>query len=159
MIKDDIIIPFDYIWYAILGLFLVTIDQFFKYIAVSTNNFMFSLFSCELKPILNYGLLFGFFDSKMFIVRFALIVFTATLLIIVYKMAKRRYILGHHIYAETAILAGGFSNILDRFFYGGVVDFFTLNFLFKNFYVVGNCADFFIFIGIVYLVFFQKDII
>lgn len=158
MFDDDVVISFDYIWYILLGLFIIVFDQFFKYMAVTVGYFGFSLFSCEIAPIINHGLIFGFLESQMLMIRFLLITCTSALFISVCKMAKRRYALGHKIYPEMLILAGGASNLLDRFTYGGVIDFFTINFLLKNFYVVGNCADLCIFLGILYLFFWGKDV-
>jgi len=45
------------------------------------------------------------------------------------------------------ILAGGLSNLIDRFFWGGVVDFFTIGFL-----PVFNLADLVINLGLLIMV-------
>ena len=51
-----------------------------------------------------------------------------------------------HFYAWGLIFIGAVSNILDRLYYGGVIDFISL-----SYFPVFNLSDVFIFCGVVYL--------
>lgn len=55
-----------------------------------------------------------------------------------------------NFYAWGLILIGAVSNILDRFHYGGVIDFIAL-----PYFPIFNLSDVFIFLGVVYLLIFN----
>jgi len=42
--------------------------------------------------------------------------------------AYKRYVAGETIYGEVMVVAGSCSNILDRFVYGGVIDFIEVSY-------------------------------
>ena len=66
-------------------------------------------------------------------------------------IAWYRFWLGRTIWAEAMVLGGALSNILDRFVYGGVIDFIVLSY--KDWtWPVFNIADVFIVFGIGVLV-------
>ena len=57
-------------------------------------------------------------------------------------------------YLPIALLyAGGLSNILDRFTYGGVVDYFYWHYLFE--FAIFNIADVIIDLGVVIIIYKQ----
>jgi signal peptidase II len=74
-----------------------------------------------------------------------IVVATVTLALIIY--AYRRLKQGQSIVGEALVIGGSLSNLFDRFYYGGVIDFIVLH---KGSYVwpVFNVADICIVLGI-----------
>lgn len=58
-----------------------------------------------------------------------------------------------YIFPIALIYAGGLSNILDRFTYGAVVDFFYWHYLFD--FAIFNFADVMIDLGVVLIIYMQ----
>jgi signal peptidase II len=110
------------------GFFLVSlifIDQFSKYVVRSQ----------ELSYICNSGISFGFKISPV-LFYFCWFFITSGLIYVLFK--KQRL----YSYAILLVLAGAFSNLIDRFCFGCVVDFIDF-----KFWPVFNFADSFIFFG------------
>jgi signal peptidase II len=114
----------------VIGLFLV--DQIFKYIAIKYYPQLVSY---------NYGIVFGWIDNKFLVVLLLLVGFL--IFIWLFVKSKKDFSL-----PLLLILSGATSNILDRFIYGGVVDYINLNF-FTNF----NLADVYIVVGSFWYIF------
>ncbi len=111
--------------YCIFLFSLIFIDQLSKYIIRSRELFF----------ICNFGISFG--------IKVSLVVFYFCWFFVVsgliYLLFKKRQI---YTYAVLLILAGAFSNLIDRFYFGCVVDFIDF-----KFWPVFNLADSFIFLG------------
>lgn len=142
-----------------IGLLLAVADQVIKYF-ISTN----------LKPVgsvtvidnildftyvENKGVAFGMFSGM----RWIFIALTAILIcaIVIYMFKKKPQ--SKLFYACVAlIVGGGIGNLIDRIFYGYVIDYISLSF----FSPVCNFADYCITIGtvmlVVYVLFFSKDL-
>lgn len=91
--------------------------------------------------IVNKGVSFGFIISReVFNLYFCLFLILSAVFLLLYSKNLNRFFLG-------LIIVGGISNLIDRVFYGGVVDFIKIPFLgFQN-----NLADFAIMAGIILL--------
>jgi len=61
------------------------------------------------------------------------------------------YLSGVDISAELFVLVGGVSNVIDRFLYGGVIDFIDLYIGNYHWYTF-NLADAYIVMGIIFIV-------
>lgn len=141
-----------------IGLLLAVLDQVIKY-----------LVSADLKPmgsvtvidnILNFtyvenrGVAFGMFSGM----RWVFIALTALLIcaIIIY-MFKRKPQSKLFYVCVALIIGGGIGNLIDRIFYGYVIDYISLSF----FSPVCNFADYCITIGtvllVIYVLFFSKE--
>ena len=75
------------------------------------------------------------------------------------KYTLDRQIIGYNVIGETCILAGGFSNFIDRLLNRGVVDFIKVSLWGKSFPLF-NVADIAITIGagiVLYYYFFDND--
>lgn len=140
----------------IVGAVLVIIDQIIKYFvsaylqpvgSVSVIDNLFSLTYVE-----NKGVAFGMFSDM----RWIFVALTAILLvIIIFYMFKKRP-KGKFFYICAAlIIGGGIGNLIDRIFYGYVIDYLSLSF----FPPVCNFADYCITAGtimlVIYLLFFS----
>ena len=140
----------------IVGAVLVIIDQIIKYFvsaylqpvgSVSVIDNLFSLTYVE-----NKGVAFGMFSDM----RWMFVTLTSVLLaIIIFYMFKKRP-KGKFFYICAAlIIGGGIGNLIDRIFYGYVIDYLSLSF----FPPVCNFADYCITAGtimlVIYLLFFS----
>ena len=140
----------------IVGAVLVIIDQIIKYFisaylqpvgSVSIIDNIFSLTYVE-----NKGVAFGMFSDM----RWIFVALTSILLvIIIFYMFKKRP-KGKFFYVCAAlIIGGGIGNLIDRIFYGYVIDYLSLSF----FPPVCNFADYCITAGtimlVIYLLFFS----
>ena len=140
----------------IVGAVLVIIDQIIKYLisaylqpvgSVSVIDNIFSLTYVE-----NKGVAFGMFSDM----RWIFVALTSILLvIIIFYMFKKRP-KGKFFYVCAAlIIGGGIGNLIDRIFYGYVIDYLSLSF----FPPVCNFADYCITVGtimlVIYLLFFS----
>ena len=140
----------------IVGAVLVIIDQVIKYFvsaylqpvgSVSVIDNLFSLTYVE-----NKGVAFGMFSDM----RWVFVALTSVLLaIIIFYMFKKRP-KGKFFYICAAlIIGGGIGNLIDRIFYGYVIDYLSLSF----FPPVCNFADYCITAGtimlVIYLLFFS----
>ena len=140
----------------IVGAVLVIIDQIIKYFvsaylqpvgSVSVIDNLFSLTYVE-----NKGVAFGMFSDM----RWIFVALTSILLvIIIFYMFKKRP-KGKFFYVCAAlIIGGGIGNLIDRIFYGYVIDYLSLSF----FPPVCNFADYCITAGtimlVIYLLFFS----
>lgn len=140
----------------IIGAVLVIIDQIIKYFVsaylqpVGSINVIDNLFS--LVYVENRGVAFGMFSGMHWL----FIALTSVLLaIIIFYMFKKRP-KGRFFYICAAlIIGGGVGNLIDRIFYGYVIDYISLSF----FPPVCNFADYCITAGtillVIYLLFFS----
>lgn len=112
---------------------LVLVDEIVKFSAIK--------FAKSIAVINSDGAFSIKFGSVSFLI---LSVIALVLLVVLVAYIKKSY-LTH--FGFTMMVAGGFANILDRLFYGGVVDF-----LHSNFWPTFNLADAYITAGAIWLV-------
>ncbi len=139
-----------------IGAVIAIVDQIIKYFVstylqpVGTINVIGNLF--KLTYVENRGVAFGMFTDM----RWVFVVLTSAMisLIIVYMFKKRPT--GKFFYITSGlIIGGGIGNLIDRIFYGYVIDYLSLSF----FPPVCNFADYCITAGtfmlVIYLLFFS----
>ncbi|MGB8367138.1 MAG: signal peptidase II [Candidatus Babeliales bacterium] len=101
----------------------------------------------SIRPIFNRGISWGIFHSTnnciFIIVSSAIALITIMLLFYTYWRWRQ----GFYIGGECLVLAGSFSNIMDRFMYQGVIDFISLSINTWS-WPIFNIADVAIVIGI-----------
>lgn len=134
--------------YALLAACVVIADRLTKTYAL--HNFvtpvMFNKFiSAEL--VFNRGISWGMltFDDQRFFMGVSCLIIGVILLFVMY--ALKRFSQGHFVIGEALVLAGALSNVADRFWYGGVIDFILLSYGSWTFPVF-NVADICIVAGI-----------
>lgn len=118
---------------------------FFKIYNVRTNNGFVDIYYTT-----NKGSLFSLFSNFEYVNLIFIIFSFVALYFIFYLWKDEKYISKNIFYNKifplTIIFSGIFSNLVDRIFYGSVVDW--INF---HFYPIFNIADSAIVIGVIYL--------
>ena len=121
------------------GLFVILIDQVLKYKIRQNGGFYLCnsgiSFGIQL-PVPIFWLILGLF-----------LFFLAVCFIFLHKQA---FSLNFLFLGLGLIMGGAVSNILDRFFFGCVLDYI---FVFKKFFPVFNVADISIFCGLLFIFF------
>ena len=132
-----------------LFVIIFVIDQIVKY---GFANFNWDVDGpyMSLKLAYNYGVAFSMFSFLEHYLKYIqlLIVLIASLYLLKNKEIFKEY------YLSIGLLyAGGLSNILDRFTYGGVVDYFYWHYGFK--FAIFNIADVIINIAVALIIYKQ----
>lgn len=134
--------------YAVLGILVVIADRITKSYAVRhfviphrLNEYV----SAEL--VLNRGVSWGMltFDESYMFTMVSLLVLAVTLALMWYTI--QRWQQNYAIIGEILIIAGACSNLVDRFLYGGVIDFIIVSYD-KWSWPVFNVADMSIVAGV-----------
>lgn len=142
----------------IIGAAIAALDLFFKMLVllylkpVGTVKVFGDIF--KLTYVENRGVAFGMFQGMQWI--FIAVTVIMLFLIIFYMFKKRPQ--GKLVYIASAlIIGGGIGNMIDRIYYGFVIDYLSFSF----FPPVCNFADYCITIGVfllaVYLLFFTDS--
>ena len=99
----------------------------------------------KITRVKNFGVAFGFFKNKSLFILSSVIVILAVLIamIVFGKIKNKITILG-----MCFTLGGGIGNLIDRIFFGYVIDYFKLDF----FAPVFNLSDCFICLGIMLII-------
>ncbi len=133
----------------IIFICIFAIDQFVKYAFV---NFSWEVDGSymSLKLAYNYGVAFSMFAFLQEYLKYIqlLIALIATIYLLKNKEVFYKYFLPISI-----LYAAGLSNILDRFTYGAVVDYFYWHYGFE--FAIFNIADVMINIAVAILIFIQ----
>lgn len=111
-----------------------------------------SFFSCVLTS--NRGIAWSLFHTKDTHGFFAVSLLIALVTVCFGSWTYLRYQRGQQVAGSVAVLAGAVSNLVDRFLYGGVIDFIYLHTASYGFPVF-NIADTAICLGVAYMVFYE----
>lgn len=133
----------------VLFVFLLSLDQYIKY------SFVYSSWAYD-GPVIsltlayNYGVAFSMLSFLSEYLKYIQLLIVSAGLVYLYfnKDIFVRYSL-----AITILLAGGISNILDRFTYGAVVDYVYWHYKFD--FAIFNLADVLIDLAIVIIIYLQ----
>ncbi len=117
------------IWFAtIFG-----IDRITKWLALHYIDHTYDVMPLlQFKLVLNRGISWGMFHSEHDGFFTLLTLFIASIVVALMFYTFRKWREGKYIFAECAVLAGAISNVLDRYLYGGVVDFIHVH--------IGGCS-------------------
>ena len=143
---------------------LVGLDQLSKFLITSSLTEGSSI---ELLPILNFtlifnsGIAFSLFDDNGLWGRWVLVGLVALVLIYLVRiLLKEKNLSSYESLALVLIFCGGAGNLIDRIFFGYVVDFIHVFYQNYSFYVF-NFADSYITIGVtlylIYILFLGED--
>ena len=133
--------------YALLFTFVLFCDRITKYIAliswqepVILNKF------CALNLVYNRGISWGMLASDTKSGFLAVFLITSAVFALVIYHARQQWLAGKNIFGEVLVIAGAFSNLIDRIYYHHVIDFIHCgygSFVWPTF----NVADTAIFFG------------
>jgi signal peptidase II len=104
----------------------------------------------SLKLAYNYGVAFSMFSFLEYNLKYIqlLLIIIGTIYLL-----KNRDVFEEYYLPIALLYAGGLSNILDRFTYGGVVDYFYWHYLFE--FAIFNIADVIIDLAVVIIIYKQ----
>ncbi|MGN0424610.1 MAG: signal peptidase II [Acetatifactor sp.] len=135
----------------LLAIVLLLLDRLTKYLAIQKlrgkESFVIIKDVFELTYLENFGTAFGLFQNKKIFILCMGIVFMAVVLWVAVRIPATKRFLPFHL-CVTGILAGGIGNMIDRFLYGYVVDFFS--FVLIHFPIF-NVADCYIVVSVFFL--------
>lgn len=135
----------------LLTLLLIFLDRLTKYLAIvrlkGQDSFVILKDVFELTYLENFGTAFGMFQNKKIFILIMGIVFMAIILWVLVRIPNSKRFLPFHL-SVAGILAGGIGNMIDRFQYGYVVDFFS--FVLIHFPIF-NVADCYIVVSVFFL--------
>lgn len=135
----------------LLTLILIFLDRLTKYLAIvrlkGQDSFVILKDVFELTYLENFGTAFGMFQNKKIFILIMGIVFMAIVLWVLVRIPNSKRFLPFHL-SVAGILAGGIGNMIDRFQYGYVVDFFS--FVLIHFPIF-NVADCYIVVSVFFL--------
>lgn len=131
-------------YYSVFCLSIILFDQISKFFILShieSLPYDFNQF-VTVTYVVNRGLMSGIFHShqQWIFVALTMMIIVFTLCLLGYSVD--RYLRGYLIIAETFILSGAISNIIDRILRGGVIDFIELhagNFTWPIFNIADMC--------------------
>ncbi len=137
--------------YILFALGLMLLDRL-------TKNFVmyvlphYRLNSCmAIDLVYNRGISFGLFHSQDDVVFSVVNLFVVSVIVMLMMHAYYRFRSQQVIFGEVCIFAGALSNLLDRYLYGGVIDFIALSY--RNWhFAIFNGADVFIFCGVLCMI-------
>ena len=137
------------LYFLSLGIFIVLIDQYTKYL-MSYNyklfiNKDFLLFKLDF--VKNYGAAFNIFSGSRIFLSLISIIFS---ILLIYLIFRKNTLNSFDLYAYSFILGGTIGNGIDRIYKGFVIDFINLNII--NFPVF-NIADISINVGFIILLY------
>lgn len=139
-----------------IGIVLAVIDQVIKYLVVANidENQVVPVITNVLNftHIHNEGVAFGMFDGM----RWIFVALTLVLLVAIIGIMFKKRPNGKMFYVSVAlIVGGGIGNLIDRVFFGYVIDYISLSF----FPPICNFADYCITFGtallMIYILFFS----
>jgi signal peptidase II len=148
----------------ILGIFVLFLDQFSKYLIVKHVGYesvinIISLFNFfNITNVYNTGMAFSMFQGRNFLFSLMISIFLSVLSIWVYKSRKKLNNLQK--YAFCLVIFGGLGNLADRFSREAVVDFldFGINSLrWPSFNVADSSVCVAISLIIMDILFFDKE--
>ena len=121
------------------ALLLFAIDRWLKNFFINNPDYDWGCLSFKFNFIRNTGVAWGIKLSESLIIIFSL---SIILIIFFYLLKKYYHKEKENTFILTILLLGAVSNIIDRFLYGGVIDYLDL-----NFWPVFNLADIMITFG------------
>lgn len=133
----------------IIAILIIFIDQFSKIIIVEKGEIKLLGEIVQIKTTKNTGAAFNFLNENILGVIATDIIVLFILLKFIIKNQKNINKLTNC--SLIFIISGGISNLIDRVFKGGVIDFIDISNIIKNFPIF-NIADVFIVIGFIMFV-------
>lgn len=134
---------------------LTVIDLLTKYFVFTMENDMiYVLPILNMVKAKNFGITFGLFDDRGFLVRYGIVIFDIFVIgLLLYNITKKNFYRRPRIFILSilSIVSGAMGNLFDRLFYGYVRDFIDFH-IFNYHWYIFNVADIYICVGTVFLI-------
>jgi signal peptidase II len=141
-------------FYVIFAAGLMLIDRLTKYLVMyCMPQYKISSW-CSIDLVFNRGISFGLFHSHDVMIFSAVNILIGSVIAMLMGHSYYRFASGQSILGEVAIFTGAMSNVIDRYVYGGVIDFIAFSYQDWHF-AVFNGADAFIFCGVIVMLFVE----
>ncbi len=134
--------------YILFSAGLMLIDRLTKYLVIYFLPHYKMSSICSIDLVFNRGISFGLFHSHNVVIFSAVNILIASVITMLMVHTYSRFMYGKSIIGEVAIFTGAISNVIDRYVYGGVIDFIAFSYQDWHF-AVFNGADVFIFCGVI----------
>ncbi len=140
-------------WYIFLFLLLVFLDRATKFLVMMYITAPVHLTSyLTFNVIFNRGITWGFFHSSNDYLFWIVTGFVVCITLMLAGYAYYRWQHNQLIFGEVLVCAGSVSNIIDRFYYHGVVDFIWIHYGSWINWGIFNIADVCIVLGVGFMV-------
>lgn len=139
--------------YVLLGVVIFYIDRITKAWAImhAANGITVNQF-LSLDLVLNRGVTAGMFQSENPVWFTVLSMIIGVIIIALSLYTLYRWYYGYAVIGELLTIAGATSNLLDRYWFQGVIDFFHVHFL-EHSFPIFNFADICIVVGVAIMFF------
>ncbi len=128
---------------------IIAVDRLSKYLVLASDITQYAITPfLSLNVVMNRGISWGLFDGNSTYIFWLLTVLIMMVYGVLIKYTVTRLHNDTLLMGEALVLAGGLSNIIDRIWYGGVIDFIFLSYG-RFSWPVFNVADIAIVCGII----------
>lgn len=145
-----------FLFYFLIGFVFFIIDRITKFIALKKFGHEYVINSyLSFQLVFNRGISWGLFYYSNEILFFIVNFIICFIILYLLKYTYMRFMQNYTILGETFVLSGALSNLFDRFYYGGVIDF--IEFHYRQWYFpTFNIADSIIFLGVLIMIFYYS---
>lgn len=134
--------------YGFLALAIFVLDRMTKawaLIACTIPQIVNDYLVCDLT--MNRGISWGFFQVYSTLSTLFLITLLLAIILFFVRYAYKKYCAGHAVVGEVMVVSGALSNVVDRFYYNGVIDFILVHYH-EWIWPTFNVADIAIVVGV-----------
>lgn len=144
---------YPHIYNVLLVIGIMLLDRATKYLAIVWLHKPFVLtYFLDFTLVLNRGISWGFFNTNNIVYVVIMRVCIIALIIALYLYMAVCYKKKKPIFAQVAVFTGAASNLIDRFVYGGVIDFIHVHYGAWS-WPIFNIADIAIVCGVLWMIF------
>jgi signal peptidase II len=145
------------IHYLMLAIAIVLADRLTKIAALSYFDSPLRITEfLNFELAINRGVSWGMFHSARTDIFFIVTMIILAIIVSLFCYTTIAYLNKQLVYGEVAVLAGACSNLVDRYVYGGVIDF--IHFSYQGWsWPIFNIADIAIVLGVAWIFFNYKD--
>jgi signal peptidase II len=126
-IRPLIITPLNFRWYVVLALAIIVVDRISKAYMRSLDSYQITSW-LRIQPTLNRGISWGMLNSNGTCIFVMLSILIMAFIVLLIRYARERYHNSSFIIGETLVIVGACSNVIDRLWYHGVVDFIVISY-------------------------------
>ena len=154
-------LTFHYLKYLTIVLFLAVVDQLLKHwvlFSIPEQSFNEIFPGVFLTNAFNQGVAFSLFSDGLALTRFLIIAAMVSInIVLLYALGCSDCEDNYYFLSITLILSGGISNLLDRLFYGAVLDYIHLSYAGFSWPTIFNFADVCICLGGILLFYLSRN--